>query len=231
MWLMGPKYDPDVGSGTAYIESKEGPLPVGACTWQVASGGQWVGGTVTVELLVRLCPLQFPKCMHSDRRFAQTTEEEAATAEQRIQQAKDAVKAANAEAEAEAKAAEEADKAAKALAATEGDGGPRAVTISGAPQEKYNGTFGPRPKHNGWPRWGPNEGGMHLYYVPASVLGLKEGPGQWQMAGDFKPEDKGFANAQIGCADGPLPVGAHAWKFWNAEKRGFDEHTLMVAYR
>ena len=72
-------------------------------------------------------------------------------------------KAANAEAAAEAKAAEEAAKAEKALAQSLGDGGPRAVIISGAPQEKYNGTFGPRPKHNGWPWWGPNEGGMHLY--------------------------------------------------------------------
>ena len=169
---------------------------------------------------------------------AQTTEAEATAAEQRIEQANDAVRAAQDKAKADkaeadkAKAeAEEAAKAEQALAQSLGDdGGPRAVTISGAPQEKYNGTFGPRPKHNGWPRWGPNEGGMHLYYVPASVL-EKEGPGQWQMAGDFKPEDKGFANAQISSVDGPLPVGEHAWKFWNAEKEESDYPTLMVAYR
>ena len=37
---------------SAFIEAKEGPLPVGANTWQVLSG-EWGDGTLTVGLLVR----------------------------------------------------------------------------------------------------------------------------------------------------------------------------------
>ena len=117
-------------------------------------------------------------------------------------------------------------KAAKALAQSVGDDGrPRAVTISGAPQEKYNGKFGPKPDYKGWPRWG-NEGGMHLYHQVERS--------EWQLATAFEPEKNSAVNTRIECTDGLLPVGAHAWKFWNTEKKGFnksDDHILTIAFQ
>ena len=52
-WLINNKFTPDEGYCTAYIVAKEGPLPVGAHTWQVYDGKEWVDGTLTVGLLVR----------------------------------------------------------------------------------------------------------------------------------------------------------------------------------
>ena len=52
-WLLRPEFTPDSGKCSAYIEAKEGPLPVGAHTWQVADGkgGLLQGGrTLTLSL-------------------------------------------------------------------------------------------------------------------------------------------------------------------------------------
>ena len=53
-WFLSSKFTPDKSTCTAHIVAKEGPLPVGAHTWTVYSGGKWVDRTGTVGLLV--CP-------------------------------------------------------------------------------------------------------------------------------------------------------------------------------
>ena len=50
-WLLNTESTPDEGNAFAAIVAKEGPLPVGAHTWQVWVGGKWVEGTLTVTLL------------------------------------------------------------------------------------------------------------------------------------------------------------------------------------
>ena len=49
-WLLSNEFKPDSGINTAYIVAKEGPLPVGAHTWRVAVGCEWVDRTLTVAL-------------------------------------------------------------------------------------------------------------------------------------------------------------------------------------
>ena len=52
-WLLSHMFTPDEGKSTAYIVSKEGPLPAGAHTWQWAgtvADGAWEGRTLTVTL-------------------------------------------------------------------------------------------------------------------------------------------------------------------------------------
>ena len=44
------------GVSTAAIVAKEGPLPVGAHTWQVWDGSNWADGMLTLRLLVRPPP-------------------------------------------------------------------------------------------------------------------------------------------------------------------------------
>ena len=51
--------DPTKSASVANIVAKEGLLPVGAHTWQVAVDGKFVDGTLTVGLLVR-SPLPSP---------------------------------------------------------------------------------------------------------------------------------------------------------------------------
>ena len=55
-WRLSDKARHDEDASMAKIVAKEGPLPVGAHTWQVASRGEWVDGTLTVGLLVRTSP-------------------------------------------------------------------------------------------------------------------------------------------------------------------------------
>ena len=55
-WYLHKQFTPDKSGNYGNIEAKEGPLPVGAHTWQVGDGkGGWVAGgrTLTVGLLVR----------------------------------------------------------------------------------------------------------------------------------------------------------------------------------
>ena len=53
MWLIDDRFETDDSTCNANIVAKEGLLPVGAHTWQVAADGKWVDGTLTVGLLVR----------------------------------------------------------------------------------------------------------------------------------------------------------------------------------
>ena len=51
-WFLNDEFTPDLDSRAASIVAKEGPLPVGAHTWQVlVAAGKWVGRTLTVALL------------------------------------------------------------------------------------------------------------------------------------------------------------------------------------
>ena len=68
-WLLDDRFEPDNGSCVAHIVAKEGPLPVGAHTWQVPpsavgkpKGSGFVDRTLTVGLLVR--PLPPPQLPH-----------------------------------------------------------------------------------------------------------------------------------------------------------------------
>ena len=58
-WLLSSKHRTDANFSAASIAAKEGPLPVGAHTWQCWDGGKFVDGTLTVGLLVR-SPLPSP---------------------------------------------------------------------------------------------------------------------------------------------------------------------------
>ena len=49
-WLLRGEFKPDEPNYNAAIVSEEGPLPVGAHTWQVCDGGNWVKRTLTVTL-------------------------------------------------------------------------------------------------------------------------------------------------------------------------------------
>ena len=51
-WYLNTEFSPDEDLCTANIVAKEGPLPVGAHTWRVYSGGL-KDFTLTVGLLVR----------------------------------------------------------------------------------------------------------------------------------------------------------------------------------
>ena len=50
-WFLWKEFTPDSSLANAVIVAKEGPLPVGAHTWQVISGGKWVQRTLTVALV------------------------------------------------------------------------------------------------------------------------------------------------------------------------------------
>ena len=52
-WFLSTEFTPDKDVANAYIVAKEGPLPVGAHTWQVYGNDGWEDGTLTVGLLVR----------------------------------------------------------------------------------------------------------------------------------------------------------------------------------
>ena len=60
-WLLRQQFTPDEGTCSAYIKAKEGPLPVGAHTWNVLiSSGNWQGRKLRVGLLVRHALFQSP---------------------------------------------------------------------------------------------------------------------------------------------------------------------------
>ena len=70
-WLLCKYFTPEKDACHAYIVATEGPLPVGAHTWQLGpsalgkpAGSGWEGRTLTVGLLVRP-PLPYPAaCAH-----------------------------------------------------------------------------------------------------------------------------------------------------------------------
>ena len=56
LWITGlhqqaEEFKPDEDNCHASIAAKEGPLPVGARTWQAYDGSKWVERTLTVGLL------------------------------------------------------------------------------------------------------------------------------------------------------------------------------------
>ena len=51
MWFLNSKFTPDEGKASAHIVAKEGPLPVGAHSWQVWVDKKWAERTLTVKLL------------------------------------------------------------------------------------------------------------------------------------------------------------------------------------
>ena len=57
-WYLDDRVEPDNNMCSAAIVAKEGPLPVGAHTWQCWHDGmkKWMEGTLTVGLLVRPLP-------------------------------------------------------------------------------------------------------------------------------------------------------------------------------
>mgnify|MGYP002880873983 CR=1 FL=1 len=50
-WRLSDKARHDEDSANANIVAKEGPLPVGAHTWQVAVDGKWERHTLTAALV------------------------------------------------------------------------------------------------------------------------------------------------------------------------------------
>ena len=58
-WFLRNKFKPDDSATNSKIVAKEGPLPVGAQTWQWGDGKKFHDRTLTVGLLVRpRCPPQ-----------------------------------------------------------------------------------------------------------------------------------------------------------------------------
>ena len=52
-WLLRYKHTPDSDASNSYITSAEGPLPIGAQTWQCYIDGKWVDRSLSVTVLVR----------------------------------------------------------------------------------------------------------------------------------------------------------------------------------
>ena len=55
-WFLNTENAPDSGNAISHIASAEGPLPIGAQTWQCYVGGKWVDGSLSVTVLVRPFP-------------------------------------------------------------------------------------------------------------------------------------------------------------------------------
>jgi hypothetical protein len=60
-WFLWSEHTPDSDTCNSYIVSAEGPLPIGAQTWQCAVDGKWVENSLSVTVLVR----RFPSLMAS----------------------------------------------------------------------------------------------------------------------------------------------------------------------
>ena len=52
-WFLCRQHTPDKGTANSYIASAEGPLPIGAQTWQCHVDGKWVDRSLSVTVLVR----------------------------------------------------------------------------------------------------------------------------------------------------------------------------------
>jgi hypothetical protein len=60
-WFLKHEHTPDSDTRNSSIKSAEGPLPIGAQTWQCYDGVDWVDGSLSVTVLVR----RFPSLMLS----------------------------------------------------------------------------------------------------------------------------------------------------------------------
>ena len=117
----------------------------------------------------------------------------------------------------EALAAESAARAAVARAQLESV---REVIVAGCQQPEWNGSYAPRPAHEGWPRF-ENEHGRHLYHFP--------GHNQWFINDRFAP-DVDEALAFIESADGSLPVGQYYWGLTKPDDKTVEDcrHSVTV---
>ena len=98
----------------------------------------------------------------------------------------------------EALAAELAARAAVARAQLESV---REVIVAGCQQPEWNGSYAPRPAHEGWPRF-ENEHGRHLYYYAPDQ--------QWSVNDRFAP-DVDESMMFLDSSDGSLPLGLREW--------------------
>ena len=55
-WFLWRKHTPDSNTCISAIASAEGPLPIGAQTWQCYVDGKWVESSLSVTVLVRPFP-------------------------------------------------------------------------------------------------------------------------------------------------------------------------------
>ena len=55
-WFLSTEHAPDSDRRNSSIASAEGPLPIGAQTWQCYDGVDWVDGSLSVTVLVRPFP-------------------------------------------------------------------------------------------------------------------------------------------------------------------------------
>ena len=77
----------------------------------------------------------------------------------------------------------------------------REVIVAGCAEQGCNGSYAPRPAHDGWPRF-ENEHGMHLYYYARDR--------QWFLNDRFTPDVDGALLMGVS-ADGTLPDGQGEW--------------------
>jgi hypothetical protein len=66
-WHLNDKHAPDSDACFSYIKSAEGPLPIGAQTWQYDDGVDWVDRSLSVTVLVR--PFSFPDALCASLHF------------------------------------------------------------------------------------------------------------------------------------------------------------------
>ena len=53
-WYLYDEHAPDIDDAISYIKSAEGPLPIGAQTWQCLVDDEWADRSLSVTVLVRL---------------------------------------------------------------------------------------------------------------------------------------------------------------------------------
>ena len=53
-WFLWNEHTPDSGTANSWIASAEGPLPIGAQTWQCYIDKKWLKSSLSVTVLVRL---------------------------------------------------------------------------------------------------------------------------------------------------------------------------------
>jgi hypothetical protein len=52
-WLLSNTHTPDKDNANSHIDAAEGPLPIGAQTWQCYVDGKWVDRSLSMTVLVR----------------------------------------------------------------------------------------------------------------------------------------------------------------------------------
>ena len=52
-WYLNDEHTPDIDLSNSFIDAAEGPLPIGAQTWQCYVDGEFVDRSLSVTVLVR----------------------------------------------------------------------------------------------------------------------------------------------------------------------------------